>query len=85
MNTLYSSAPLRALTLAATLFCSAAHAAQQDTNASHPQVFATQNLQFDSENQQAHGVTRAQVYAQLVQAEENGSLSRLNATVYRGG
>jgi uncharacterized membrane protein len=85
MSKFFSFATPVALTLAATLFCSAAHAAQHDTNASQPQVFATQNLQSDSETQQAHGMTRAQVYAQLVQAEQNGSLSRLNATVYRGG
>ncbi len=72
MSKLFSSATPVALALAATLFCSAAHAAQQDTNASQPQIYATQNLPSDSANQQAQGLTRAQVYAQLVQLEQVG-------------
>ena len=30
------------------------------------------------------GLTRKQVYGQLVQAEQDGSLARLNATLYKG-
>jgi hypothetical protein len=82
MSKLFTSATPVALALAATLVCSAAHAAQENTNASQPQVFATQNLL--SNTQQAHGMTRAQVYAQLVRAEKDGSLAHLNATLYRG-
>jgi hypothetical protein len=84
MSKLFSTAAPVALTLAATLFCSAAHAAQQDTDTSQPQVFATQNLPSDAAGQQAHGLTREQVYNQLVQAEQDGSLARLQATVYKG-
>jgi hypothetical protein len=58
--------------LAATLFCTAAHAAQRDANASQPQVSATQNLPSAAAIQQAHGLTRAQVYAQLIQLEQVG-------------
>jgi parvulin-like peptidyl-prolyl isomerase len=83
MNKLFSSAAPLALTLAATLFCSAAHA-QQSTGASQPQVSAAQNLSSYAANQQANGLTRAQVYDQLVQAEKDGSLANLNATVYKG-
>ncbi|MFL9932472.1 hypothetical protein P0D88_25300 [Paraburkholderia sp. RL18-103-BIB-C] len=84
MSKLFFSAAPVALTLAASLFCSAAHAAQQDPNASQPQVSETQNLSSDPAIQQAHGLTREQVYGQLVQAEKDGSLARLNATVYKG-
>jgi glucose/arabinose dehydrogenase len=72
MSKLFSSAAPVALTLAATLFCSAAHAAQQDASALQPQVFATQNLPSALAIQQAHGLTRAQVYAQLVHLEQVG-------------
>jgi hypothetical protein len=47
-------------------------------------VSETQNLSSDPAIQQAHGLTREQVYGQLVQAEKDGSLARLNATVYKG-
>lgn len=71
MSKLFSSAAPVALTLAATtLFCSAAHAAQQDANATRPQVFATQTSA--PAIQQAHGLTRAQVRAQLAQLEQVG-------------
>jgi glucose/arabinose dehydrogenase len=72
MSKLFSSAAPVVLTLAATLFCSAAHAAQQDANATQPQVSATQNLPSAPATRQAHGLTRAQVYAQLVQLEQVG-------------
>jgi hypothetical protein len=73
-----------ALTLAASLLCSAAHAAQQDAGASQPQVFQTQHLPSHAAAQQPHGLTRKQVYDQLVQAEKDGSLARINA-IYEGG
>jgi glucose/arabinose dehydrogenase len=72
VSKLFSSVTLVALTLATTLLCSAAHAAQQDANAMQPQVSATQNLPSAPALQQAHGLTRAQVYAQLVQLEQVG-------------
>ena len=84
MSKLYSSAAPVALIVAASLFCSAAHAAQQDANASQPQVSATQNLSSDPAIQQTQGLTRKQVYDQLVQAEKDGSMARLNATLYEG-
>ena len=84
MSKLFSSAAPVAFTLAASLFCSAAHAAQQDANASQPQVSATQTLPSDPAIQQTQGLTRKQVYDQLVRAEKDGSLTRLNATVYEG-
>jgi hypothetical protein len=70
VNKLFSSVAPVALTLAATLFCSAANAAQQDANAMQPQGFATQTSAPTI--QQAHGLTRAEVYAQLVQLEKVG-------------
>ena len=85
MSKLFSSTIPVALTLAASLFCSAAHAAQQDASASQSQVFQTQHVPSDPAVQQAHGLTRKQVYDQLVQAEKDGSLARLNATLYEGG
>ena len=59
MSKLFSSAAPVALTLAATLFCSAAHAAQQDANATRPQVFATQNLLRRRDSASARADTRA--------------------------
>ena len=85
MSKLFSSGAPVALTLAASLFCSAAHAAQQDASALQPQLSQTQHVTSDPAAQQAHGLTRKQVYDQLVQAEKDGSLARLNATLYEGG
>ena len=84
MSKIFSSTIPVALTLAASLLCPAAHAAQQDTAASQPQVSQTQHLPSDAAAQQAHGLTRKQVYDQLVQAEKDGSLARINA-LYEGG
>jgi hypothetical protein len=70
VNKLFLSAAPVALTFAATLFCSVAHAAQQDADAMQPQVSATQAS--PPAIQQAHGLTRAEVYAQLVQLEKAG-------------
>ena len=84
MSKIFSSTIPVALTLAASLLCSAAHAAQQDAGASQPQVSQTQHLPSDTAAQQAHGLTRKLVYDQLVQAEKDGSLARINA-LYEGG
>ena len=81
MNKRFSSATL-ALTLAASLFCSAAHAAQQDLNAPLPQAFLTQQPPADPAIQQAHGLTRKQVHDQLIQSERDGSLARHNLEMY---
>ncbi|CAB3799859.1 DUF4148 domain-containing protein [Pararobbsia alpina] len=75
MSKLFSSTLPVALTLAASLFCSAAHAAQADTQ---PQVSENQNLSSAPAIQQGPGLTRKQVYAQLVQAEKDGSMARLH-------
>ncbi len=83
MNKLFSAAPV-ALALAASLFCSAALAAQQDVSVSQPQISQTQHVPSDPAVQQADELNRKQVYDQLVQAEKDGSLARLNATVYKG-
>jgi hypothetical protein len=58
---------------------------QQGTSASPPQVGETQQAPSDPVVQQAHGLTRKQVYDQLVQAEKDGSLARLMSTIYAGG
>jgi cytochrome c5 len=84
MSKLFHSAAPVALTLAASLFCSAAHAAQQDAAASQPQVTLAQRAPADPAVQQPHGLTRKQVYDQLVREEKDGSLARLDATVYEG-
>jgi hypothetical protein len=78
MNKLLPSAAPLALTLAASLFCSAADAAQPDASAAQPQASQPQHVPSDPAAEQADGLTRAQVYAQLVQAEKDGSLARLN-------
>jgi uncharacterized membrane protein len=84
MSKLFSSAIPVALTLAASLFCATAHADQPAADASQQQVSVAQTQPSDAANQQAHGLTRKQVYAQLVEAEQDGTLARLNATVYKG-
>jgi cytochrome c5 len=82
MSKLFCSAAPVALILTASLFCSAANAAQRDAGASQPQVSQTQQAPSDPAVQQANGLTRKQVYDQLVQAEKDGSLARLDATLY---
>jgi hypothetical protein len=83
MIKLLSSAAPVALTLAASLFCSAAHAALQSAPASQPQVSQAQQLPSAPAAEQAHGLTRKQVYDQLVRAEKDGSLARFDA-LYEG-
>jgi hypothetical protein len=72
-----------AVVLAASL-CSVAHADQEDTRVSQQQVAQVQQLASATPVQQAPGLTRAQVYNQLVQAQQDGALARLNATTYKG-
>jgi lipase chaperone LimK len=72
-----------AVVLAASL-CSVAHADQEDTRVSQQQAAQVQQLASATPAEQAPGLTRAQVYNQLVQAEQDGALARLNATTYRG-
>ena len=83
MSKIFCSTIPVALTLAASLLCSTAHAAQQDAGASQPQVSQTQHLPSGAAAQQAHGLTRKQVYDQLVREENNGTLARIDA-LYEG-
>jgi hypothetical protein len=78
----HCTAPV-ALTLAASLFCSAAHAAQQDPAGSQLQVALTHRVPADLAVQQPHRLTRKQVYDQLVREENNGTLARIDA-LYEG-
>lgn len=61
-----------------TLFSTLAYASTNTTN------------QTDSQNQESlnndtnHRLTREEVYQQLVKAEKDGSLKRLNDTIYKG-
>jgi ABC-type glycerol-3-phosphate transport system substrate-binding protein len=64
--------------LAASFGCASANAAQ--TNVNKPPVAETA---FQA-TQTPHSLTRRDVYNQLVNAEKNGSLSRLDATIYSG-
>jgi hypothetical protein len=72
-----------AVVLAASL-CSAAHAAQEDSRVSQPQVSEAQQLPSEHPVLQTPALTRKQVYDQLVRAEQDGSIVRLKATVFRG-
>jgi hypothetical protein len=87
MNKLFHSVIPVALTLSASLLCTAAHAdaRQSSTDASTAPVAQFQQVPSDPVAQQKHGLTRKQVLDQLIQAENDGSLARLNATVYEGG
>lgn len=71
--------------LSASAFAQTTPAAPRDsttmqTSATTPAP-AAQN-QWQSDDGSADGLTRADVYQQLVQAENDGSLAHLNATVY---
>ena len=61
--------------LTASLGCASANAAQTNADGA-PVAQATQT---------PHSLTRREVYDQLVKAEKDGSLARLNATLYFGG
>jgi uncharacterized ion transporter superfamily protein YfcC len=78
MNKLFSSIVPVAIALAASLGCAAAHGATSQGNASTPVIaHATASVKTQ------HGLTRREVYDQLVQAEKDGSLARINA-LYMG-
>lgn len=87
MNKLFSSIAPVAIALAASLGCAAAHAANQPADTSTAiaaQVHSAQPVQSATPAETSHGLTRREVYNQLVQAEKDGSLDRLNDTVYAG-
>lgn len=79
MNKLFSLIAPVAIVLVASLGSAAAHAAspQNDTSA----VIITQ-MQSAQPAEASHGLTRREVYNQLVQAQKDGSLARLNATLF---
>jgi hypothetical protein len=64
--------------LAASFSCASANAAQTNTHNVPGAEAAFQAAQTP------HSLTRRDVYNQLVKAEKDGSLSRLDATVYSG-
>ena len=65
--------------LAASLGCASANAAQTNADRAPVAEAASQAAQTP------HSLTRRDVYDQLVKAEKDGSLARLNATVFFGG
>jgi hypothetical protein len=64
--------------VAASLGYASANAAQTNANAAPVAAAASQAAQTP------HSLTRHEVYDQLVKAEKDGSLARLNATIYFG-
>jgi hypothetical protein len=78
MNKLFASIAPVAIALAASLGCAAAHAATSQGNAGTPVL-----AHVTASVQTPHGLTRREVYNQLVQAEKDGSLARINA-LYMG-
>jgi hypothetical protein len=87
MNKHFSSIAPVAIVLAASLGCAAAHAADQQGHTSTvitAQVQGAQPTQAVAPAEASDDLTRREVYEQLVQAEKDGSLARLNATVYFG-
>ena len=64
--------------VAASLGYASANAAQTNANAAPVAAAASQAAQTP------HSLTRREVYDQLVKAEKDGSLARLNATIYFG-
>lgn len=69
---------LKNLLIAATLIATANAACAADAS--------TANTQPQQAQAQAQaGKTRAQVYQELVQAEQDGTMAELSATLYRGG
>jgi hypothetical protein len=69
--------------LVASIGCASANAAQTDANKAPVAEAAAQAPAQAA--QTPHRLTRRDVYDQLVKAEKDGSLARLNATVYFGG
>ena len=64
--------------VAASLGYASANAAQTNANAAPVAAAASQAAQTP------HSLTRREVYDQLVKAEKDGSLARMNATIYFG-
>ena len=71
--------------VAASLGYASANAAQKNAHAA-PVVTASSVAAAASEAAQApHDMTRREVYDRLVEAEKDGSLDRLDKTIYMGG
>ncbi len=78
-----------AIVLAASLGSVVAHAADSQVSAGNAVVAQAQGPTDQQASgvatvQAQHGLTRRDVYNQLVQDEKDGTLDRLNATVYFG-
>jgi hypothetical protein len=87
MNKLFSSIAPVAIALAASLGCAAAHAATQPADTSTAiaaQMHSAQPTQAGAPAETSNGLTRREVYNQLVRAEQDGSLARLDDTLYAG-
>jgi hypothetical protein len=88
MNKLISAFTPAAIVLAASLSCGAAYAADSQADANGAAVAQTQpadpHPSTAAATQASHGLTRQDVRQQLIQAEKDGTISRLNATVYFG-
>ena len=79
MKTIFALVLPLTVALAASLGCASANAAQTNADRAPVAEAASQAAQTP------HSLTRGDVYGQLVKAEKDGSLARLNATVFFGG
>lgn len=80
----YLSTATAAFALATSLVCVAAHADQPPANPPSTQAVQSQQATGSADQTaQPHGLTRKQVYDELVNAEKDGSLARVNA-LYEG-
>ena len=89
MNTLFSRFAPIAIVLAASLGSAAAHAEDSGSSAgsavvAQASVSTGQQAQGAATQPAQHALTRRDVYDQLIQAEKDGTIKRLNDTVYFG-
>jgi 2-polyprenyl-6-methoxyphenol hydroxylase-like FAD-dependent oxidoreductase len=85
MNKLITALAPAAIVLAASLGCGAAYAADSNTTASGLVVAQAQTLPASQSSGSAamqHALTRKDVYNQLVQAQKDGTINRMNAIYY---
>ena len=85
MKSLYSAVAPLALILAASVFSVGAYADQPAAEAAPASATVQTQQVDDAVAQQPRTLTRKEVYDQLVQAEKDGSLARLQSTIYSGG
>jgi hypothetical protein len=81
MNKL-TTAVFVAFAAAASMLCATAHAAQSGSASSLAQ--GTQAV-ASAGTGQPHGLTRKEVLQQLINAEKDGTMARLDSTIYVGG